>query len=131
MAGARKLPALSDAQWEIMNIIWDRSECSVAEVWQVLNARRKVSRNTVHTLIVRLEEKGWLLRCELVGRLSYRPTVSRENSQQATIERFVQTVFKGSSEGLVLALLNGGTLSKEEATRIRKLIDSASKRPKQ
>lgn len=121
------LPALSETQWEIMNVCWERAECSVAEVWKVLTERRKVSRNTVQTLIARLEEKGWLKRRVGDGGLVYAPTVSREESQKSSVRRLIATAFEGSAEGLVLSLLNGGALSKSEADRIRRLIE-ASKR---
>jgi BlaI family penicillinase repressor len=128
MTDASDLPALSEGQWEIMNVIWDRSACSVADVWKVLNKRRGVSRNTVQTLIVRLEEKGWLNHREDDGGYLYFPTVSREESQKSSVQRFIKTVFDGSSEGLVLTLLHGGALSKSEADRIRKLLDSAGRK---
>ena len=51
---------LSEAQQEIMEIIWDRGEVSVSEVWDVLQKRRDVARNTVQTMIVRIEQKGWI-----------------------------------------------------------------------
>ncbi|MCC9606306.1 BlaI/MecI/CopY family transcriptional regulator [Blastopirellula sp. JC732] len=127
MAGASKLPALSDAQWEIMNLIWDRESCTVSDIWKILNQRRGVSRNTVQTLIVRLEEKGWLSHREEESSFVYVPTVSREESQQATVARFIQTVFDGSPEGLVLTLLQDKTVSKSEAERIRKLLKSHGK----
>lgn len=122
------LPELSDAQLEIMNVVWDQGECSVAAVWKVLHERRGISRNTVHTLIVRLEEKGWLSHREDAGAFLYRATISRERTQRQTVLKLVQTVFNGSTEGLVLALLGSGTLSKGEAARIRQLIDNAKSR---
>ncbi len=125
MSEAGELPALSETQWEIMNVIWEREECSVADVWKLLNERRGISRNTVHTQIVRLEEKGWLTHSEGDGGFLYSPTVSREESQQSSVQRLIETVFDGSPEGLVLTLLNGGTLSKSEAERIRQLITKA------
>jgi predicted transcriptional regulator len=128
MSGAGALPVLSEAQWEIMNVIWERSECSVADVWKVLNGRRGVSRNTVQTLIVRLEQKGWLTHRENNGGFQYAPTVSRQESQNSSVQRLIQTVFDGSAEGLLLTLLNGRALSKSEAERVRKLIDSARRK---
>ena len=124
MSDPSELPPLSEAQWEIMNLIWDNTASSVADVWKVLNKRRGVSRNTVQTLIVRLEEKGWLTHREADGGFIYVPTVSREQSQNSSVQRLIETVFDGSPEGLVLTLLNGGTLSKAEADRIRRLINS-------
>jgi BlaI family transcriptional regulator, penicillinase repressor len=128
MSDAGGLPVLSEAQLEIMNVIWERSECSVADVWKVLNKRRGVSRNTVQTLIVRLEQKGWLTHRETDGGFLYAPTVSRQESQKSSVQRLIQTVFDGSAEGLVLTLFDGGTLSKSEADRIRQLISSARRK---
>ncbi|MGI8980981.1 MAG: BlaI/MecI/CopY family transcriptional regulator [Pirellulaceae bacterium] len=131
MLNARELPALSKTQWEIMNVIWEREECSVADVWRVLNERRTVARNTVQTQIVRLEEKGWLThRDERGSGFLYAATVSREESQKSSVQQLIETVFDSSPEGLVLTLLNGGTLSKSEAARIRQLItDARRKKP--
>ena len=128
MTNSEELPALSETQWEIMNVIWERAECSVADVWKLLNVRRGVSRNTVQTLIVRLEEKGWLTHRDGDSGFLYAPTVSREESQQTSVQRLIETVFDGSPEGLVLTLLNGGTLSKSEAERIRLLISNARRK---
>ncbi len=122
------LPPLSEVQLEIMNFIWDAQGCTVGEVWKELAARRGVSRNTVHTLIVRLEEKGWLTHREEKTGFLYQATVSRARAQQRSVQKMVDNVFNGSAEGLVLALLNGGTLGKAEAERIRNLIVNAKRR---
>ncbi len=119
-------PPLSDAQLEIMKVVWDREQCSASEVWKVLEARRGVSRNTVHTLLVRLEEKGWLKRRVKDGSVLFSPAVSRSKTQQQCVRRMIDTVFDGSAEGLVLALLNQSTVSKEESDRIRELINNAT-----
>ena len=128
MPRQKELPALPDAQLEIMNIVWERSKCSVSDVWKVLNERRGVARNTVHTLIARPEEKGWLQRREEGTRLVYSATVSRETNQQRSVQRLVKNVFDGSAEGLVLTLINEKSLSPKEAERIRKLIAKARRR---
>lgn len=123
-----ELPQLSETQLEIMNLIWDLKSCSVGDVWKELNARRGVSRNTIHTLIIRLEEKGWLTHSEDSDVFRYCATVSREETQQRSLQRMIETVFDGSAEGLVLTLLNGDTVSKSEAERIREMITRARKR---
>jgi len=124
----RQLPALSDAQMEIMNVVWEQQECSVADIWKVLAERRGVSRNTAHTVVVRLKEKGWLSHRVANGGFLYKATVSREETQHRSVQKMIETVFDGSAEGLVLALLNGSTLSKDEAARIRQLIARAKGR---
>jgi len=128
MSSPDNLPALSEAQWEIMNLVWDRGECSVADVWKVLQERRGVARNTVQTLMIRLKEKGWLSSREVDGAFLFTPTVSRDCSQQSTVQRLIETVFNGSAEGLVLSLLHGGALSTGEVERLRRLIASSRKK---
>lgn len=124
MAGA-VLPPLSEAQMEIMNVVWDRGEVTVADVWKVLSSRRRVARSTVLTMLTRLEEKGWLS-CDQEGHaFRYRAAVPREATLGTMIRRLVDTAFGGSAEGLVMALLHGRGVSKEEASKIKKLIDAA------
>jgi len=127
MADPEPLPPLSEAQIEIMNIVWDRGEVTVADVWKALAARRKVARSTVLTMIVRLEEKGWL-RCDDAGHaFRYRAAAPREATLGRMIRRLVDTAFGGSAEGLVFALLHGRGVSRDEARRIRDMIDKAEK----
>lgn len=118
-------PPLSEAQLEIMNVVWDRGEATVADVWKAVAARRKVSRNTVLTMLTRLEEKGWLSCDEEGHAFRYRATVPREVTLGTMIGRLVDTAFGGSAEGLVMALLHGRGVSREEARRIRTMISRA------
>jgi BlaI family penicillinase repressor len=125
MAEPDPLPPLSEAQIEIMNVVWNRGEVTVADVWKALSARRTVARNTVLTMITRLEEKGWLCRDDAGHAFRYRAAVPREATLGTMIRRLVDTAFGGSAEGLVMALLHDRGVSKEEAKRIRAMIDRA------
>lgn len=125
MAGVEPLPPLSEAQIEIMNIVWDRGEVTVADVWKAVAERRKVARNTVLTMIGRLEEKGWLERDDAGHAYRYRAALPREATLGSVVGRLVDTAFGGSVEGLVMALLHGRGVSREEAKRIRAMIDKA------
>src|SRR3954454_20641843 len=121
------LPPLSEAQLEIMSVVWDRGEVTVADVWKAVAARRKVARNTVLTMLTRLEEKGWLCRDEEGHAFRYRAAVPREATLGTMIRRLVDTAFGGSAEGLVLALLHGRGVSKEGDREVKKLIDRAER----
>lgn len=125
-------PALSEAQLEIMQLVWDRGEVTVAEVWKALGERRKVARNTVQTLMARLEEKGWLEVVEEGHAFRYKAAVARKATLGTMVKKLVETAFNGSAEGLVHALLDGRGVSPDEAERIRALIDQAEakSRPK-
>ncbi len=117
-------PLPSDAQLEVLNILWDLGEATVGEVWQVFSSRRPVARNTVLTLMARLEEKGWLCRRAEGNALRYRATIPRQTALRQLARRLVDTAFQGSTAGLVMSLLEED-LSAGEAERIRAMLDNA------
>jgi len=124
MAKRNTPPTLpSDAQVEVLNILWDRGEATVGEVWQAFSARRPVARNTVLTLVTRLEEKGWLRRHEEGNVLRYSAVVPKQTALRQIARRLVDTAFGGSAEGLIMTLLGGDDLSEGEAERIRAMLE--------
>jgi BlaI family transcriptional regulator, penicillinase repressor len=125
MTDPSPLPPLSEAQMEIMNVVWNRGEATVADVWKALGSRRKLARSTVLTMLMRLQEKGWLSCDEEGHAFRYRAAVPREATLGEMVRRLVDTAFGGSAEGLVMALLHDRGVSKEEAKRIKKMIDRA------
>ena len=123
-------PPLSEAQKEIMEIIWDRGEVTVADVWNALEKRRGVARNTVQTLMARLEEKGWVEHRAVGRTFVYSAVHSRNTSRGRSLSELLETVFQGSTTDLVTALLEDRSLSAEEAERIRDMITEAEQRTK-
>ena len=120
-------PAPSRAQLAIMQEVWDRGEATVAEVWKALSGARPVARNTIQTMMTRLEEKGWL-HSRAEGRaFLYRAAKTREEVLGGMVRRLVDSAFGGSAEGLILTLLKERGVSADEAKRIRKMIDGARK----
>jgi BlaI family transcriptional regulator, penicillinase repressor len=120
-------PALSEVQMEIMQEVWSGKEVTVTQVWEALERKRGVARNTVHTLIERLTRKGWLKR-RIEGQTHYfSATSTRTRTLKDVVNRLVDTAFAGSAEGLVLALLQGRELSAAEIDRIREMIEQSRK----
>lgn len=128
MPHPKRLPALSDAQLEIMNIVWEQGEVSVGDVLDRLCEQRSVTRNTIQTMMTRLGEKGWLTHRKEGRAFLFKASVARDSTLRVLVDRFVDTAFRGSAEGLVLAMLEGRGLSDEEAVRIRKLIRDARRK---
>ncbi|KPJ70720.1 MAG: hypothetical protein AMS14_10140 [Planctomycetes bacterium DG_20] len=108
-----------------MHVVWDRGEATVAEVWEALSADRALARNTVQTMMARLEDKGWLKHTADGKTYRYSAAVPRTLTLRRLVRDLVDSAFGGSVEGLVMALLEGRGVSKEEADRIRAMIDEA------
>ncbi len=121
----RALVELSTAQQEIMEIIWEQGELSVAEIQQTLSRRRKVARNTVRTLVERMEEKGWLLHRTIGRTFLYTAAIPKTVSVGQKIAEVVDKVCGGSAESMVAALLNYRGLDAKELKSIRQMLDDA------
>jgi predicted transcriptional regulator len=129
MANADSTP-LTAAQREIMDIVWERGEVTVAEVRAALSAKRDVARNTVQTMMVRLEDRGWLTHREAGRTFVYSAKRPRKISLGAKVSQMVDRWFAGSPEELVTALIEYRGLTPGEAERIREMINQVEPRRK-
>src|SRR5580692_11823173 len=100
------LPDLSPAQREIMDIVWERGEVTANEVRRVLARSRKVARNTVRTLLERMEDKGWLKHREDGRTFVYAAAQPRATSIGQKVLELVEHICGGSPETLVTALVD-------------------------
>ena len=122
--------ALSEAQQEIMEIIWAHGEVSVSEVWDILREHRVVARNTVQTMIVRIEQKGWIEHRSIGRTFVYKAIQPRTTTLRQRLDDLMSAAGRGSAEALVTALLEDASLTKDAADRIRTMIDEAEQRTK-
>ena len=125
-ANQSDLPDLSPAQSEIMEIVWERGEVTANEVLRVLLRSRTIARNTVRTLLERMEDKGWL-RHRAEGRTFplWRGGLTCHDSIGQKVREMIETFCGGSPETLVAALLDYRGLRPEELKRIRQILDQA------
>lgn len=72
--------SLSDAQWQLMQAVWQLGEATVSEIWK--HVADDLARNTVLTQLDRLTKKGWLRRREDANRHLYSAVVSREQTRR-------------------------------------------------
>lgn len=114
---------LSAAERQVMEVVWDRGEVTAKEARDAL--QREVARNTVRTLLERMEEKGWVVHREVGRAYLYRAARPRAESIGRKVCEIVDTVCGGSAESLVAALLDYRGLRSGELQRIRKMLDKA------
>ena len=117
--------ALSPAQREIMEVIWEHGESSASRVREILSADRDVARNTVRTLMERMEAKGWLTH-RVDGRTYlYSAAVPRKASIGQKVAQIVDELCGGQPDQLVNALLDYRGVNASELRKIQKLLDDA------
>ncbi len=108
---------------EILKVLWETGPSSVREVFRRLARDEELAYNTVQTLLRIMEEKR-LVRHHVEGRaFVYTPLYSREES----VRGFLDRVFDGAAEQLVMTLLRSERLSRQELERLQEMIEAARK----
>jgi predicted transcriptional regulator len=123
-----KNETLTGLELEIMKIVWDLKKATVRDVFERLAERRKIAYTTVMTMMKILEQKGFVDKSEKDRAYLYRPTKPERKVMRAMVREFVDRVFNGSAEPLLVHLVEDKRLSEEEVTEI---LDSVRKAPKE
>ncbi len=126
------IPQLSDAELEIMKIVWANPEdvTRFAYVQDALAARgRPCQKNTLIVLLTRLMGKGYLSARKIGRRNEYTPLISETEYQTAQTRHFVNKIFEGSAKGLVSNLIQGDLLTDEEYQELKQLLEGGRGAP--
>ena len=117
---------LTDQELEIMKIVWDHDTVTVRDVYETLLKRRKVAYTTVMTMMKILEQKGYLHRKQVDRAYVYRPAQPKNQVIGKMVRDFVNRVFNGSAEPLLVHLIEDRRLTGDEIEEIRRLIGERS-----
>jgi predicted transcriptional regulator len=116
-----KSTTLTGQELEIMKIVWERENATVRDVYEALLERRKVAYTTVMTMMKILEEKGYLKKKQSDRAYVYRPAQPKAQVIGAMVREFVNRVFNGSAEPLLVHLVQEHGLSQKDLEEIAKL----------
>src|ERR1700691_5170629 len=116
-----KKATLTDQELEIMKIVWSLNEATVRDVYEKLLERRKIAYTTVMTLMKILETKGHLKKSSAERAHIYRPTQPKQQVIGGMGGEFVNRVFNGSAEPLLLHLVKDEGLTERELADLVKL----------
>ena len=121
---------LSAVQYEIIEAVWESGEAgaTVAEIWEAIAQRRKVTRTTILNLVSRLEKRAWLLRRTDDRPVRYVAALDREKTTTLLANGFVDDFFGGSARQLVMSLLGSRRLKPEDIERLRRELQSVAKK---
>ncbi|MGB9459244.1 MAG: BlaI/MecI/CopY family transcriptional regulator [Bryobacteraceae bacterium] len=112
---------LTGQELEIMKIVWERGSVTVRDVYEALLERRKVAYTTVMTMMKILEQKKYLKKTQAERAYVYRPAQPKRKVIGAMVREFVNRVFNGSAEPLLVHLVEEGDLSREDLEEIARL----------
>ena len=104
-----------------MKIVWERESATVRDVYETLLERRKVAYTTVMTMMKILEQKKYLKRTQADRAYVYRPAQPKRQVVGAMVHDFINRVFNGAAQPLLVHLVEEHDLSPEELEEIARL----------
>ena len=117
-----KTRILTEQELEIMKVAWERKTVTVRDVYEALRERKTVAYTTVMTMMNVLERKGHVRR-EAEGRsYRYHPVRARGQVVAAMVREFVDRVFGGSAEPLLVHLVEDKRVTAAELDRLARRI---------
>ncbi len=125
---ARTPPDLTSAEFDIMKVLWRLERGTVADV-RAEHARlfaSDLAYTTVMTLLGRLAAKGAVKVDRARQPFVYRPAFRRDSVVRERLKQFIDSVFDGEAESLVLRLVEDESLGRDELRRIQRRLDDES-----
>jgi BlaI family penicillinase repressor len=113
---------LTEQELEIMKIVWQLERATVRDVYEQLLKRRKIAYTTVMTMMKILEQKKHLKRTQEDRAYVYRPSKPKQQVIGGMVREFVNRVFNGSAEPLLMHLIEDQGLTEKDLDEISKMI---------
>jgi BlaI family penicillinase repressor len=113
---------LTEAEWAIMQAVWDHEPCAAPSVQEILQRQKGWHYSTVKTLMDRMVTKGLLSTEKIRNLILYRSAVSRKQAQKGEIMRAVKRAFGGALTPMMQFLLDSKQLSEKQLKELESLI---------
>jgi predicted transcriptional regulator len=127
MTKRKAMHGLGELQAEVMEIVWDKGQATVADVVELISRRRPVTYTTVLVAMQKLRQKGWLKHKSEGRAYVYSPRRTREQVHSGLLKDFLRSAFRGDARLLLSNLLDAHPLSAQELEDLRRLIEQRKK----
>jgi len=120
--------SISDAEWQVMNVIWEIQPATAQEVVAQLESSTQWAPATIKTMLHRLVKKAVLAYEQEQNRYVYRSQVRRADCVKQASRSFLQRVFAGDSTPLLAHFLRASKLTADDISKLRKILDEQEAR---
>jgi BlaI family transcriptional regulator, penicillinase repressor len=120
-------PRPTDAELDILTVLWSRGPSTVRDVHEAIAARRTAQYTTILKLLQIMADKGLVLRDETLRAHVYSAARPREWTQSQLAGDLLHRAFGGSARGLLMGALSARKASRKELEEMRRLLDEYEK----
>lgn len=123
----KKLPKISEAEYEVMKIVWAHAPISTSQVVEQLTPTSSWSPKTIQTMLLRLVKKGALAN-EKEGRVFiYTPLVREDEYRARASRKFLDRFYGGDLNSMILNFVKEEQLSSKEIEELKNILDQRGK----
>lgn len=120
----KSIPQISDAELEVMKILWETGDTTSTQIIERLSETSDWKPKTIHTLIARLVEKKAIATKKIDGKsYMYSANVAEEDYKSHASKSFLMQLFNGSINLMVANYVKEQKLTKNEINELKKLLD--------
>lgn len=118
-----KPPSISDAEWSVMKVLWERSPLTSREVVDALKPEKDWNPKTIHTLLTRLVKKGALSAKREGREYQFKPLTREEDCQRRVSRSFLDRVFDGEVAPFLACFMRNNKLTDAEVEELKRILD--------
>lgn len=107
-----------------MKVVWRLGEATVRDVYEALREKRTIAYTTVMTMMKILDEKGYLKKTLVDRAHVYKPVKPRQQVVGAMVKDFIDRVFDGASDALLVHLARDNGLSEKQRKAVQRMVDA-------
>ena len=114
---------ITPAEWDIMEVLWQQSPQSAAEIYESLQAQTDWSIKTIRSFLDRLVQKKAVAKQKVHGMNVFKPIPQRSQCLRQESESFLQRFFQGNAVSLVRHFVEQEALSDQDIARLQDLLE--------
>jgi BlaI family penicillinase repressor len=125
---AKPAVELTEAEWEIMRVVWEKQPCPAGTVQETLAEDKDRAYSTIKTTMDRMVEKGFLQIEKIRNLQLFRSCISEIDAKRGEFRKMLKRAFNGALTPMMQFLIEHEGLSKNEASKLRELVKKAGKK---
>ncbi|MDR0532945.1 MAG: BlaI/MecI/CopY family transcriptional regulator [Verrucomicrobiales bacterium] len=122
-----KAPEITEAEWRIMTVLWEKAPLTANQIIGKLQPDTGWAATTIRTLLDRLTKKKILKAAKLDGLVAFQPLITKEECVSHESENFLQRIFDGAAQPLLLHFTKKAKLTTEEIKELQRILKEKGK----
>ncbi|MES1042410.1 penicillinase repressor BlaI [Peribacillus simplex] len=124
----KNIPSISESEWEIMNVLWDKAPQTANDIILSLQESTDWKPKTIRTLLDRLVQKDVVGVNKDQRVYTFYPLYSQEECQRAETESFINRIYGGTMKSMLVQFIHEDTLSDDDINELRTILNKKTKK---